>query len=88
MPPVSRPRTKAKPRPKPADRNLKRETDTEPKQKRDDDPFYCPGCGKRFKFLAECHGQTPAAPHPAILVVSTDELDGDPANHTAAPASE
>jgi hypothetical protein len=51
-------------------------------------PYYCPGCGRRWKFLTECQGMTPAAPHPPILVVDTDELDGDPADHTPAPSTE
>jgi hypothetical protein len=56
--------------------------DTEP-------PFYCPGCGRRWKFMTECRGMTIAAPHPPIEVVSTDELreDADPADHTPAPDS-
>jgi len=48
-------------------------------------PFYCPGCGRRWNFLTECRGQSEAAPHAPIEVVSTDELDGDPADFTAAP---
>ena len=48
---------------------------------------YCPGCGKLYKREAECVG-SPAAPHPAIEVVSTDELkSGDPTQHTAAPST-
>lgn len=50
-------------------------------------PFYCPGCGRRWNFPAECRGASDAAPHPPIEVVSTDELDGDPEKHTAAPES-
>lgn len=50
-------------------------------------PFYCPGCGRRFNYRTECEGK-PVAPHPAIEVVSTEELSGDPANHTPAPSTE
>jgi hypothetical protein len=57
---------------------------TEPAQ---DPEYYCPGCGRRWKFLTECRGQSAAAPHPPILVVDTAELDGDPADFTPAPAS-
>lgn len=56
--------------------------------RRDDAPFYCPGCGRRWNFPTECNGMSPAAPHAPIEVVSTDELDGDPEKHTAAPATE
>lgn len=56
--------------------------------KRDDAPFYCPGCGRRFNYPTACVGQSLAAPHPEIEVVSTDELSGDPANHTPAPGGE
>lgn len=54
--------------------------DTEPEPPE----YYCPGCGRRFSFMTECRGRD-EAPHPAILVVNTDELDGDPEDHTAAP---
>ncbi len=47
---------------------------------------YCPGCGKLYNYPRECEG-SPVAPHQPIEVVSTDELSGDPANHTAAPDS-
>lgn len=53
-----------------------------------DAPFYCPGCGRRWKFMTECRGMNPSTPHPPIEVVSTDELSGDPENHTPAPASD
>lgn len=47
--------------------------------------FYCPGCGRLYDYLTECKGGE-EAPHPAIQVVSTDELKtGDPAKHTPAP---
>ena len=45
-------------------------------------PFYCPGCGRRYNYQRECVGRE-EAPHKAIEVVSTDELQGD--EHTAAP---
>lgn len=47
-------------------------------------PFYCPGCGQQYHVERECIGRA-EAPHQPILVVSTDELSGDPANHTPAP---
>ncbi len=50
-------------------------------------PYYCPGCGRRWNYPTECRGQSPATPHPPIEVVSTDELSGDPGNHTPAPAT-
>lgn len=47
--------------------------------------FYCPGCGLLYKRERECTGR-PEAPHPAIEVVSTKELQGDdPSKHTEAP---
>lgn len=47
--------------------------------------FYCPGCGALYDRERECRGRG-EAPHPAIDVVSTDELKGDdPSKHTAAP---
>jgi hypothetical protein len=49
--------------------------------------YYCPGCGRLYDYQRECTG-TLAAPHKPIEVVSTDELAGDPANHTAAPATD
>ena len=58
------------------------------RQARDDAPFYCPGCGRRYGYQTECRGQSAALPHPPIEVVSTDELAGDPDGHTPAPASE
>lgn len=56
--------------------------DGEPSQSH---PYYCPGCGRRWNYPTECTGQSAAAPHAPIEVVSTDELDGDPENFTAAP---
>lgn len=46
--------------------------------------YYCPGCGKRSEAKGECTG-TDAAPHAPIEYVSTKELAGDEAKHTAAP---
>jgi len=47
--------------------------------------FYCPGCGALYNRERECIGRL-EAPHPAIEVVSTDELKGDdPSRHTEAP---
>lgn len=46
---------------------------------------YCPGCGRLYDYQRECVGRG-EAPHPAIEVVSTDELKGDdPSKHTVAP---
>lgn len=45
--------------------------------KADEAPYYCPGCGRRWAYLRECEGKAEAG-HPPILVVSTDELDGEP----------
>jgi hypothetical protein len=58
-----------------------------PRNPRGAPEYYCPGCGRRWKFLTECRGQSAAAPHQPILVVDTAELDGDPADFTPAPAS-
>lgn len=45
--------------------------------------FYCPGCGMTYDYQQKCYGK-PESPHPAIEVVSTDELkEGDPSKHTA-----
>jgi hypothetical protein len=55
--------------------------------KQEGDPYYCPGCGRRWKYLTECSGRG-EAPHQPTLVVSVDELLGDPANYTAALPSE
>lgn len=47
--------------------------------------FYCTGCGLLHDFMRECVGR-PEAPHPPIVVTSTDELKREnPAEHTAAP---
>lgn len=51
------------------------------------DPYYCPGCGRGYAYPAECRG-TDEAPHQPVQTVDSGELDGDPANHTPAPASE
>lgn len=50
-----------------------------------DEPFYCPGCGRRYSYRRECVGRSSEQPHPPIEVVSTDELNGDPAHFTPAP---
>lgn len=49
-------------------------------------PWYCPGCGRKYDYRRECVGKA-EAPHPPIEVVSTDELNGPPEGHTAAPAT-
>lgn len=48
---------------------------------------YCPGCGTLGHYPQKCTGPV-ASPHPALEMVPTEELSGDPANHTAAPATE
>lgn len=49
---------------------------------------YCPGCGELYKYPQTCTGPKGGHPHAPIEVVSTEELGGDPANHTAAPSTE
>lgn len=53
------------------------------------DPYYCPGCGRRYGYQTECRGMSAATPHPPIEVVSTDELKkgADTDKHTPAPDS-
>lgn len=51
---------------------------------KDGAPYYCPGCGRAAEYRKACTG-SPEQPHKPIEVVSTDELRGDPENHTAAP---
>lgn len=50
--------------------------------------FYCPGCGALSHYPRACTGRG-EAPHPAIEVVSTEEIKGanatDAEKHTAAP---
>lgn len=44
--------------------------------------FYCPGCGLLYSYQQRCTGKA-ESPHPAIEVVSTDELKaGDEAKYT------
>ncbi len=45
---------------------------------------YCPGCGRLYNYPQQCRGSV-EAPHLPNEVVSTSELAGDPALHTAAP---
>lgn len=45
---------------------------------------YCPACGLLYDYPQKCAGPV-AAPHIPHEVVTTDELSGDPASHTAAP---
>lgn len=49
---------------------------------------YCPGCGELGTYPQKCTGPKGGHPHPAIEMVSTDELGGDPQDHTAAPATD
>lgn len=81
MPPVKKPAAK-KPAAKAASNGGGGETAAASKQSH---PYYCPGCGRRWNFPTECVGQTPAAPHTPIEVISTRELDGDPKDFTPAP---
>jgi hypothetical protein len=45
---------------------------------------YCPACGLLYDYPQKCVGIA-EAPHAPQEVVTTDELAGDPASHTAAP---
>lgn len=49
--------------------------------------FYCPGCGLLYQYEKECTGPKGGHPHAPIEVVSTEELGGDPQDHTPAPAT-
>lgn len=55
-------------------------------------PYYCPACGERSNLERVCQGNCAARPSPRfnspVAFVSTDELNGAPEEHTAAPASE
>ena len=65
---------------------------------RNDAPFYCPSCGRRYNYPTACTGPAgSAAGHPAVEVVSTDELQhehdpdadpGQPGYHTPAAPSD
>lgn len=48
---------------------------------------YCPGCGALYNYPQRCTGPV-AQPHAPIEVVTTDELGGDPLQHTAAPSTD
>ncbi len=50
--------------------------------------FYCPGCGKHSDLPGECVGAEGSFGHAPIVMVDAAELDGDPSDHTPAPASE
>lgn len=52
-----------------------------------DHSHYCPACGKLGKYAQQCNG-TPSGPHAPLEMVTTDELGGDPANHTKAPSTD
>lgn len=84
------------PRAAPADLNPQQALEARLKELADN-PYYCPACGKVYKYLTECRGKG-EAPHPPVLVVSTEEVQNrpDPVNdpvgyaewekgHTAAP---
>lgn len=49
--------------------------------------YYCPGCGNLGNYAQACNGLPGVGGHPPIEMVPTDELSGDPANYTKAPAS-
>lgn len=50
---------------------------------------YCPACGTLSKYPRLCTGPDPRHPtHAPVEMVSTDELGGDPANHTKAPSTD
>lgn len=61
---------------------------TDPPAAEQSHPFYCPGCGRRWNYQTECRGLSDTQPHAPIEVVSTDELNGNPENHTPAPSGE
>lgn len=42
------------------------------------EPYYCPGCGRRWNYPTECRGMSESTPHAPLEVVSTDELNGEP----------
>lgn len=69
----------------PDERKAANVTDEATSEKAEPDAkYYCPGCGARSDTAGECTGSA-EGPHPGIAYVSTKELDGDPAKHTAAP---
>lgn len=80
------PAKKAPAKKKPAIPKDVSDTDREALEARYAAPFYCPGCGRGFQYPGECEG-TGEAPHGAIQTVSTDELSGDPDDHTPAPTA-
>ena len=48
-------------------------------------PYYCPACGLLYDYQRQCTGKA-ESPHPAVEVISTDELkSGDPSQHTPPP---
>lgn len=50
---------------------------------------YCPACGNLGKYPQKCSGLPGSlGGHETVEMVSTDELGGDPDNHTAAPATD
>lgn len=50
---------------------------------------YCPGCGTLSKYPRICTGPDPRHPtHPPIEMGETEELGGDPENHTRAPSTD
>lgn len=55
-----------------------------------DSSHYCPGCGALGKYAQKCDGSgSPSGhPHPPLEMVSTDELGGDPHDHTRAPSTD
>jgi len=80
----------AKQRPRVAQPNV-RETEQDRRAIRMQDiaehEYYCPACGNLVHYQQQCTGAPGALPHPPVEVVSTQELAGDPAKHTPAPAS-
>lgn len=49
---------------------------------------YCPGCGNLGSYPQRCTGASGSMGHAPIEMVSTDELGGDPEDHSRAPATD
>lgn len=68
--------------PAPAQRKTEQELLAERMAEIDQHAYYCPGCGMLYDYPQKCTGKNESG-HPAIEVVSTDELKvGD---HSPAP---
>lgn len=78
---INRPRNTAKVEETEADRAAVRLADISEHE------WYCPGCGRLADYQQRCNGEDSTYGHPAIEMVRTEELGGDPAHHTPAPAA-